>query len=85
MSPGEKRRRKAKREREQAAYEAAMAPLRAAGRSCLGCAHRKKSFAAGNKHICTLTSDFHGYTIIKLTDLCADWKERSPTPLTAET
>lgn len=70
VSPGERRRRLAKRERNRAAYEADMAPLRAAGRSCSTCAHYGK--CPLGRH-CELDSDFEGYVLVKPDYLCPRW------------
>jgi hypothetical protein len=70
MSPGEKRRRKLKREREQAAYEAALRPHLIAGHQCATCEHWGRSEAG--RH-CELESDFYGYVLKKPTDLCPSW------------
>lgn len=73
-SPGEKRRRAAKRERERLAYEAAMKALREKGASCATCKHRgSRQFAEA---VCELTSDFYGYSKVKMTGLCPDYKQR---------
>lgn len=78
MSPGEKRRRKAKRERERIAYEAAMASLQAKGANCEGCKHRMRTPpGCSGKWACEIDSDFEGYTIIKLDDLCPRWQQRT--------
>lgn len=66
-SPGEKRRRKAKRIREQAAYAAAVAAVRATGASCSTCQHWIKSPVG---RACDLESDFEGYTLRKAEDVC---------------
>lgn len=66
-SPGEKRRRKAKREREQAAYAAACADLRLTGACCSTCAHYGNSECG--RH-CELDSDFKGYILRDPQDVC---------------
>lgn len=71
MSPGEKRRRKAKREREQAAYAAAVSAL-PTGSCCCNCAHRG-TMPLSRKPICTLDSDFAGYTVVELMHVCPRW------------
>lgn len=75
-SPGEKRRRKAKREREQAAYAAAVALLRTAGASCATCKHRGIG-PTDIGLICEIDSDFHGYATVKMTDLCPSYSRIS--------
>ena len=75
VSPGERRRRKAKRERDQAAYEAVMAPLRAAGACCGSCQHRGK-YPMTDDPICELDSDFEGYCKVKLDHLCPQYAAR---------
>lgn len=74
MSPGERRRRRAKREREEAAFRVKISVLRAQGSSCANCEHRERApFDASEKWICGLTSGFDGYTPVKLDHLCTDW------------
>lgn len=72
-SPGEKRRRRLKRERERAAYQAAMVPLRAAGCSCDACTHYGRCSLGWH---CEIESDFGGYALKKPTDLCPSWAAR---------
>jgi hypothetical protein len=69
MSPGEKRRRKAKREREDAARRVIVAGLRAAGASCATCAHCGH-YPGDARRTCIIDSDFEGYTIVSPDDLC---------------
>lgn len=75
-SPGEKRRRQAKRDRERAAYLTAVTTLRAAGASCATCKHRGARPVGGDGPICELDSDFHGYAPVKMTGLCPSWAQR---------
>ena len=76
-SPGDKRRREAKRERERVAYEAAMALLRAAGRSCASCAHFERvPTPFRNEWHCSIESDFHVYAVVKASHLCPKWKAK---------
>lgn len=74
MSPGEKRRRQAKRERERVAYEAAIAALPAEA-TCATCSHCRK-YPHKPKLSCELDSDFHGYAIVKPSDRCPRWARR---------
>ena len=78
MSPGEKRRRKAKRERSQTAYKAAIAPLRAAGRSCASCHHYTR-VPLSTKHHCAEESDHNGYAIVQPSYVCHLWQARPST------
>ena len=73
MSPGEKRRRQAKRERDRAAYDLLMAPLRASGSVCGTCAHFAKAPYDKTKHICEIDTDKDGYTVVKADGLCPHW------------
>jgi hypothetical protein len=63
---------RAKTERKQAFRAGVVGRLRASGHTCGDCQHRGERFGAGP--VCELASDFHGYTRVALTDLCADWK-----------
>ncbi len=74
ISPGEKRRRKAKREREDAVLRVIMAGLRAAGASCGTCKHFSPYPGPGKdgQHICEMTSDYQGYTMATADGLCVD-------------
>lgn len=74
MSPGEKRRRKARREREAAVYAAQLAAL-PAGARCDTCEHCDKVLMAPRMS-CDLGSDFHGYAIVTAHHRCPSWKER---------
>lgn len=74
-SPGEKRRRKAKREREQAAYAEALAAVTAQGFSCLTCKHRARTLI-GNQHHCELDSDHEGYAIVRPDYVCPRYEQR---------
>lgn len=77
MSPGEKRRRKAKMERERIAREAAIAAL-PPGSSCASCSNRLHEPAQmKGKDACALDSDWEGYAIIKnLTEVCPRFSRR---------
>lgn len=79
-SPGEKLRRQRKRERERVAYEALMAPLRAAGKCCGNCKHFAKAHfpMERREHHCSMDSSFDGYTIVQATDLCQYHEGRAP-------
>ncbi len=73
VSPGERRRRQRKRERDRIAYEAAIAPLRAAGANCGNCRSFKRGSAINigvDKHYCAVESDFHGYAIARAEEIC---------------
>lgn len=74
VSPGERKRRQRKRERNRIAYNEAMKPLLASGASCSTCAHYGKSPLG--RH-CELDSDFEGYVLTKPTDLCTRHKARN--------
>lgn len=76
-SPGEKLRRQRKRERERAAYESAMAPLRAGGASCATCKHFARHPLDRDKRHCSEQSDRDGYTIVTATDLCPIFSSRT--------
>jgi hypothetical protein len=71
-SPGERKRRQAKRERDRSAYHSAMMALRAAGRSCGSCQHFGHARSLG-KRCCELDSDFEGYVIRTADELCPRW------------
>ena len=77
MSPGEKRRRAAKRQREHVSYAEAMIPLRAAGASCETCLHRNKIPPEYRRSYCDLESDHTGYMPVTPTYLCSRY-ERKP-------
>lgn len=77
VSPGEQRRRQAKRERDRAAYSAALAAL-PVGARCETCAHCGKYPDGGSKRTCILDSDFDGYAIVQPTDVCPRWAAISP-------
>jgi hypothetical protein len=73
VSPGERRRRARKRERDRIAYEAEMNPLRDAGASCGSCASFKRGSnvtIGADKHYCAAESDFEGYVIVRADGLC---------------
>lgn len=78
MSPGEKRRRKAKRERDRARHQAAYDALKALGASCATCRHFAKApFSLGGKgHICERDSDFEGYVRTTASDLCINFAQK---------
>lgn len=69
------------RQRAKAAASAAagLAALRAAGRSCGGCANFAKLPGPGSegRHYCEADSDFHGNTIVDAAGLCRMWREGS--------
>lgn len=67
-SPGEKRRRAAKRERERDAYQAAMAAL-PDGASCVTCKHYSYATMLPGYH-CSLDSDWEGYVRVKPDYVC---------------
>jgi hypothetical protein len=70
-SPGEKRRRAAKRERDRAAYAAALAAL-PAGARCGTCRHVDRLHTAPKLN-CDLDSDFQGYQIVTENHRCPQW------------
>lgn len=72
MSPGEKRRRKAKREREAAAYAAALAKLPQHA-TCASCKHVDRVHHKP-KLSCLLESDFYGDLLVTPEHRCPDWK-----------
>ncbi len=72
-SPGEKRRRAAKRERERAAEDEAVRILRIQGASCSTCQNWIKSPVG---RACDLDSDFYGYVLAKPNGLCSRWAQR---------
>lgn len=69
MSPGEKRRRKAKREREAAAYEAALAAVKATGATCSTCRHFGH-MPQDKRRTCELDSDWEGYAVVAAGHVC---------------
>ncbi len=78
MSPGEKRRRQAKRERERIAAAAAIAAL-PVGSSCGNCKHRLKKPAGLKNDACDLDSDWEGYAVIRnISEVCPRWKPAVP-------
>lgn len=79
MSPGEKRRRKAKAVRKRAAYEAVLAPLKAAGATCATCKHYGPRPNGLNSRICELDSDYEGYVSVKPSHLCTRYAAKDPT------
>lgn len=70
MSPGDKRRRQAKRERDRAAHEVLIAPLRDSGAACGSCKHFAVAPYDRAKHICEIDTDHDGYTVVKASGLC---------------
>ena len=76
MSPGDKRRRQAKRERDRAAYDLLMEPLRASGAVCGTCQNYKVAPYDRAKHICEIDSDHDGYTVVKAGGLCPHWASK---------
>ena len=80
ISPGDRRRRQAKRDRDRAAYDDAVALLRAHGASCSNCRNRIKSPVGP---ACDLDSDYEGYVRVKPDDVCPRWGEKqAAAPLT---
>lgn len=75
-SPGEKRRRKAKRERERVAYQDAMAALPVEAR-CGNCKHRLNNPATLVGLYCDLDSDFQGYAKTATDAVCPRWNAGS--------
>lgn len=66
------------RERKLAAYEAAMAPLRAAGASCSTCDNYEKAPASiGFSHHCAADEDHGAYVKAEANGLCPRWRERA--------
>lgn len=86
MSPGEKRRRQLKRERDRAARDEKLSELRGRGASCATCAHFE--YVASIGMTCDLGSDFYGYQKARASGLCTQWSERddhaAPPPLAPE-
>ena len=76
VSPGDRRRRQAKRERDRAVYEALLAPLKAAGASCGTCRNYKVAPYDKTKRICEIDTDRDGYTVVKADGLCPHWATR---------
>jgi len=71
MGPGEKRRRQAKRERDRAAYAAALVKL-PVDAACSTCQHVDRAHHAP-KMACLLESDFHGAMIVTPDHKCPSW------------
>jgi hypothetical protein len=84
VSPGERLRRQRKRERDRIAYEAAIAPLRAAGAACRNCVSFKQGTGMNvrrDQHYCAADSDYEGYVIAHADRICLNHKftpESSP-------
>lgn len=78
MSPGDKRRRLAKRARDRVAYEAAIAALPIQAR-CDTCEHVDRVHTAPRLN-CDLDSDFSGYQIVLAQHRCPRWRPAA-TPL----
>ncbi|WP_309567022.1 hypothetical protein [Methylobacillus flagellatus] len=74
MGPGEKARRKRKRERELAKHTALLAGLRTTGARCETCAHRGHHSQYGV--ICELKSDWEGYVRVDLRQVCTSYAAR---------
>ena len=74
MSPGDKRRRQAKRDRDRAAYAAALAAL-PANAMCGTCRHADRVHVAP-KLSCDLDSDFNGYAIVAADHRCPSWAQK---------
>lgn len=72
MSPGEKRRRQAKQDRERLAYASALAALPATA-SCSTCRH-VDTVHHKPRMSCLLESDFHGAMIVKPEHKCPLWR-----------
>lgn len=72
-SPGERRRRLAKRERERDAYNAAIAAL-PMGSHCSNCALRLKNPGSLLGLYCDLDSDFAGYAETSPDSVCPRWQ-----------
>lgn len=64
---GQSRRRSLRR---QAENEIVLRGLRADGASCLTCKHRGSYPLKPTQPTCDLESDFHGYALTRLDDLC---------------
>ncbi len=79
MSPGERARRKRKSTEKEALYAARVRAVRAAGGSCDNCKYILRDPSTLKGTYCGLTSDFHGYTVIKPEHACADWQKASST------
>lgn len=78
MSPGERRRRKAKRQRQAAEYAKALAAVRAVGGCCGNCQHYERvplpdREYRGKRH-CSLDSDWEGYVMTRPEQACPRWK-----------
>lgn len=74
MSPGEKRRRAAKRARDHADYQAALAAVRATGATCSTCRNYINSPVG---RACDLDSDFEGYVRVKPDHVCPRHERRT--------
>jgi hypothetical protein len=72
MSPGEKRRRLANRERKRAVYDAAMAQLPESAK-CASCTHVDTEVYAPQL-ICDLDSGFDGYQLVTSNHRCPRWE-----------
>jgi len=72
---GERARRRRHSLRRRARVETALAQLRAEGRSCASCGsfRNQRPCPGGPRTYCERDSDFHGYAIVKPTDLCTNW------------
>ena len=78
-SPGDRRRRLAKRERDRAKCEAQMSVLREAGACCGNCEHRDKApFGMESKLVCGLESTGGWYTPTTHDRLCPRHTARTP-------
>lgn len=73
---GRKARNRRRALRRRADHEAAMAPLRAAGRSCASCRNFEKGPPGIGGRICSADSDFQGYARAVATGLCPKWRDR---------
>ncbi len=71
MSPSKKQRRKAKREREQAAYAIALAAVKATGATCSTCVNYIRAHSISKTaRACELDSDSDGYVIVRPDFVC---------------
>lgn len=73
---GRKARNRRRALRRRADHEAAMTPLRAAGRSCASCRNFEKGPPGIGGRICSADSDFQGYARAVPTGLCPKWRDQ---------
>lgn len=76
-SPGERARRKRKRERMRVAHDAKLNDLRANAACCGTCRSFCKYPHERGKHYCSKDSDWRGYVIVTQTDLCVSHVRRT--------